>query len=79
MISYAAIKKNDEIYTGKRHCNIIHDPTRPKGYLKGCEQGFVTDTGEFLDREAAAKHAIACGQIKALKFSTVDLFSEDLW
>jgi hypothetical protein len=43
------------------------------------EQGFVDETGAFLTREEAAKHAIACGQITDTKFQPDKLFSEDLW
>ena len=57
----------------------MHDPSRPKGFLKLGEQGFITDTNEFLDRPTAAQHALECGQISKLKFNNVDLFSEDLW
>lgn len=42
------------------------------------EQGFITATGEFVDRRRAAELALACGQIKALK-TPPDLYSEDLW
>lgn len=31
-------------------------------YLGNHEQGFVTDKGDFLDREQAYEHAKACGQ-----------------
>jgi hypothetical protein len=79
MITASAIRKNGIIYTGKRHHLIMHSPLRPKGFLKFGEQGFITDKGEFLDREAAAKHAISSGQITNLKYSLHDLFSEDLW
>lgn len=57
-----------------RHNNLIHklvemgDPDFAKG-----EQGFVTETGEFLDREQAFVHAARFGQFKKI------LFSEDLW
>jgi hypothetical protein len=39
-------------------------------------QGFVTDTGEFVDRETASKIAYQSGQIKEPKRI---LYSEDLW
>jgi hypothetical protein len=52
-------------------------------------QGFLRDDGHFLDREAAAEHAIVCGQIQPGPSATgrepgylnhgPSLFSEDLW
>lgn len=42
------------------------------------EQGFLLTTGEFLTREAAAKHALATGQVTKL-MAAPDLYSEDLW
>lgn len=52
-------------------------------------QGFLTDTGEFLDRRDAMKHVHECGQgtprrVSILKenptaYNGEELFSEDLW
>ena len=42
------------------------------------EQGFLLTTGEFLNREAAARHALASGQVSKLMVPP-DLYSEDLW
>lgn len=42
------------------------------------EQGFVTASGEFVDRKRAAELAVASGQVSALK-TPPDLYSEDLW
>jgi len=46
-------------------------------------QGFITETGEFLDRRAALIHARACGQPLLRKhgegYQGDELFSEDLW
>jgi hypothetical protein len=79
MIFQAAIRdKNGVVHIGKRHDNILNG-AKPSGALKGCEQGFIDTDGNFLDREAAGKHAIACGQIKSLKYQRRDLFSEELW
>jgi len=35
---------------------------RFKGYTAGNVSGFLTDTGEFLDRDASLEHIRACGQ-----------------
>ena len=79
-IAQAAILQNGRIFTGRRHCEIIRDIVRELEipHVNGA-QGFTTDTGVFVDREEAARIALACGQIKELTFSTKRLFSEELW
>jgi hypothetical protein len=79
MITAAAIRKDGIIYTGTRHCFIIRDSSPSFGFFRNAEQGFVTDKGEFLNREEAAKYALEHGQIVGLKFNSKHLFSEDLW
>ena len=68
----------------KRHGDIIRavcalgaDHATPQG----CEQGFLTDAGRFLDRKAAGLLADASGQAHRTPGSYVsgELFSEDLW
>jgi len=76
MIKSAAIKKDGIIYVGKRHNNILHDESRPSGFLKDGTQGFITDMGEFVTRERAARIAFNCGQITTPKEM---LFSEDIY
>ena len=79
MIVLAAIRKDNIVYVGKvgeRHNHILCDKTRSFGFLKFGEQGFVTDLGEFLNREDAAQHAYDCKQLVEKKKR---LFSEDLW
>jgi hypothetical protein len=58
-----------------RHHTLIRELTAlgELDFAKG-EQGFVTETGEFLDREQAFVHAARFGQLKRKI-----LFSEDLW
>jgi len=79
-IKEAAIRQNEQIYTGKRHNLIIidmvenHCLSKP---IKG-EQGFITDSGEFVDRITAAKIALESGQIKKLNWPP-NLYSEDLY
>ncbi len=81
MIREAAVMIFGRIYTGKRH----HDALRAarlcgidRQHLQRARQGFITDDGRFLDRKAAAEHALACGQVKTLKDSEC-LYSEDLY
>lgn len=80
MIKESAIRLDGIIHTGRRHYNIIHALIE-KGFprpIKG-QQGFVTTSGIFVSRKLAAKIALACGQIKKLKYSNSELFSEDLY
>lgn len=81
MIKESAILLDGVVYTGHRHHNIIHDLAE-RGFKTpiGGEQGFVTEAGEFVTREEAAKIAIECGQVEAAKMHRPDvLFSEDLY
>lgn len=75
MIKHAAIQHNGKVYTGKRHRDIIAN-SHPANDLSKGEQGFVTNTGIFVNREQAAKIAYHAGQIKKPKQS---LKSEDIY
>lgn len=79
-IKEAAIRQDKQIYTGKRHHLIISDMVENHKIsppIKG-EQGFVTDSGEFVDRITAAKIALESGQIEKLNYPP-NLYSEDLY
>lgn len=74
MIVLAAIKKDNIIYTGKRHAWIMwENPYQFKG--NDNIQGFITNTGEFVDRKIAAQIAYQCGQIDQ---EQKELYSEDI-
>ena len=80
-IVLAAIVFEDEIYVGRRHCEIINyivQRTGTKRVSGSCPQGFVTSEGRFVDREEAAKIALESGQIEKLKCSSYQLFSEEI-
>jgi len=80
-IVLAAIVFEGEIYVGRRHCEIVAYIVKRTGAKKvpgSCPQGFVTSEGRFVDREEAGKIAIASGQIEKLKYSTYQLFSEEI-
>lgn len=76
-----------------RHHNVLHsfhyqfsesgvvDPGRTDVSYRGEVQGFLTDTGEFLDRRAAYRHAQEHKQVfrQPGGYSGDELFSEDLW
>jgi hypothetical protein len=77
------------------NCVLFDDMDRRRfqDYIRGHVSGFVTDAGEFLDRDASLEHVRACGQpfVKgrvdsATKKPVPDdeiiggvLTSEDLW
>lgn len=70
-----------------RHHNIIHTIAMHreawgKEAMKHSEMntGFITDTGEYVGREAAAIIALAVGQVNGgMLISPPLLYSEDLW
>lgn len=77
MIVKAAILKDGTVFTGRRHPDII---CGNYGKLKNGIQGFITDTGEFLNRIDARNHFIECGQKSVSgKLHPTMLFSEDLY
>lgn len=77
MIIASAIIKDRIIYTGKRHHNIIWN--NEKGFFNNCEQGFITETGQFVSRKDALKIAEKCNQIIRRSCSGDELYSEDVW
>lgn len=84
----AAIRIGDSVWTGHRHHNIfrtIFEETGKKAFemvkelgVAREEQGFVADTGEFVDRIEAAKIALESGQIEKLNHPP-NLYSEDFY
>ena len=79
MITRVAINVGGVLYTGdkgERHHHLLNDKSRPFGFLKSGEQGFVDEEGHFYTRSEAAMHAFACKQIP---MPHAKLFSEDLW
>jgi hypothetical protein len=64
-IKIAACKEGDRVWTGKRHGDIILQMIKDGcKRVSSSQQGFVTEAGEFLNREEAYERAILCGQIK---------------
>lgn len=61
-----------------RHFALCRQIIEWGGDPEDFEQGFLTATGEFVDRRTAAELAVASGQISKLK-TPPDLYSEDLW
>lgn len=82
MISLPAILHEGNIYTGRRHHEIIREMIDqydvPPPIIS--QQGFIDEKGHFLTREEARKIAIACRQVKEEEcISKKLLFSEDLY
>jgi len=65
-IKYAAIKFEDKIYTGFHHRNIMDEVWLdwPGQEVTQEMQGFVTNTGRFVNRTEAANIAFNAGQIR---------------
>ena len=79
-IKEAAVIHKDIIYTGKRHWDAIKVAVEATGDMPiNGIQGFVDMKGTFFTREASAVIAKYHKQIKELKYSNTQLFSEDLY
>jgi hypothetical protein len=87
VISMAAPARHHDIL---RQIAGLYDPADRPHWTYGEEvQGFITDKGEFLNREDAFKHTVECGQGQARRdalrsakpgiYDGHELFSEDLW
>lgn len=76
-ITHAAILHKGQIWTGRRHFQIIRDilQTGVSKVSSDSPQGFLTSTGQFVDREEAAQIAFLSGQLQHPKKR---LFSEDI-
>lgn len=72
MILCAAIKitmnniaETSAVICGRRHGDCFQTIVMLNDNWKFCkrEEGFITNTGEFLNRKEALQHAIECGQL----------------
>ena len=94
MIICAAIKitmnnvaETSTIICGHRHGDCFQTITMLNDNWKFCkrEEGFITNTGEFLDRKEALTHALDCGQLSTTNrwyqedHNIDELYSEDLY
>ena len=78
-IRQAAILQDGIIWAGKSHDEIIHTICKQTGkFNPRSPQGFITESGRFVDRKEAAKIALECGQIKRLWYWKDQLDSADL-
>jgi len=82
-IRCAGLRIAGKVYEGKRHSDIILDAGRLgvklRPYPHGDDLGFVTDRGDFVNRERALKIALNAGQVEAgHTLSRDELHSEDI-
>ena len=82
-IKCAAIWHKGVAHEGRRHHEIglrmLKEGICGRPYPGGSSQGFVTDDGQFLNREDAMMVAILAGQVvKGKTHHPRQLFSEDL-
>ncbi|HVJ31591.1 MAG TPA: hypothetical protein VND94_00625 [Terriglobia bacterium] len=83
-IARVAIRTPDGYVWGKeqpmRHHDLIHDLSE-EGYSAAdvSDQGFMTDSGRFVDRSEGLRIAIEAGQIVKKNGNENELYSEDMW
>lgn len=80
-IQQAAIRQDNVVYTmprPARHDNILCSVMTGVYKHSQAEQGFLTSTGQFVNRTEAARIAIEAGQVEKMAHPPY-LYSEDLW
>lgn len=78
-IKESAILYRGKIYTWKRHSDCIRKAVKYSSQTPiTCLQGFIDFKWKFYTREEAGKLVLENWQIKKLKYSDTELFSEDL-
>lgn len=76
-IKHAAVKdKNGKVYKGKSHADCFYQIPKELSVSLADYQGFLTNQGQFVSRQAAAEIALNANQID---YKTTLLFSENLW
>ena len=79
----AAVIFDEEVWhlpAPARHHHVLWaiDQVHPGRAIEAHVQGFLTNTGRFVEREQAARIASMAGQVEKLS-APPHLFSEDLW
>ena len=82
MIDRVAFRLHDRVVSlprPARHSALVAilAVTDPDLLVQPNQQGFLTDSGEFVDRKQAKQIAVTTGQV--LPDGRDELFSEDLW
>jgi hypothetical protein len=71
------------VFSGHQHIHCTHQMFIMTGKRQAevgeYETGFLTSYNRFVNREEAANIALSNGQVKALKYSKKELYSEDLF
>ena len=83
-IAGVAMRMTDRMFVSMpapaRHGDLIHElHLCGAGTYAHNEQGFVTDTGRYVNRINARTIATDANQLKADARDHIDLFSEDVW
>jgi len=86
IVAAAILWKDGVVYSlpaPARHADIVHMMVTEKGIKPPInrEQGFLTESGDFVRRKPAARLARLAGQVKKedQMNAHVGLFSEDVW
>ena len=77
----AAVKRNDQVITGRTHSECIHKAIADNNWdypITQEEQGFVDNNGKFHDRIESMEIAVTAGQIFIESIGRNYLLSEDL-
>lgn len=81
-IAAAALRQSGEVYQlpppARHHDVAAHMRSLGLNTLD-VEQGFVTESGQFVDRKVACLAAQVAGQIKVKVGNAEELYTEDLW
>lgn len=75
-IMCSALRKDNVIYSGVTHADCFRQA--PKGELRCAEQGFLTNSGDFVDRKLGLKIAEYYNQVVQKHPPLDELLSEDL-
>ena len=78
-ITHAAVKYNDRVYSLPRPWRHHHVLRLIGGVYGQCTQGFLTNHGEFVNRNKAMKIAIDANQVDPDKFIKEELYTEYVW
>jgi len=71
VISFAAVRVRgrDEVYCSPNPYSTVERIAKDCGVdASQLEYGFLTNTGDFLDRYEAALHALDCGQVYSYEY-----------
>lgn len=82
MITQAAVRRNGDVVTGRRHgdCILVAVRLGWDAPIMHDEQGFVDEDDNFYTRQEALEEAVRCGQLPKERLADPrKLTSEELW